>query len=67
MENNIFAFILYRAVDGRNFKSYKTFSPETKSFSDYFVKEGSRYEYTMKVQLKSGQITDFGEVVAVQF
>ncbi|GAA5032111.1 hypothetical protein GCM10011506_24450 [Marivirga lumbricoides] len=67
MNNSIHAFVLYRAVDGRNFKSYKTFSPETKSFSDYFVKEGSRYEYTLKVQLKSGQITDFGEVVAVQF
>ncbi len=59
-------FILYRAVNGKNFMTYKTLEPSVNSYEDNFVKAGSTYEYTVKVQFKNGVETGFGKIVALK-
>ncbi|MEJ0029141.1 MAG: hypothetical protein WDO15_01650 [Bacteroidota bacterium] len=47
-----FRFILYRAVNGSAFDSYKSLSGNISTFSDKNVKKGSKYEYSVGVVLQ---------------
>jgi fibronectin type 3 domain-containing protein len=61
---NVDYYIIYRAVDGRNFKTYSTVKSEYNTFKDHFLKLGSKYEYTVVIQFKDGRTSGFGKIVA---
>ena len=58
-----YRFILYRAVNGSPFTSYKTLEGTTTTFNDTNVREGSRYEYSVGVVFSDGRKAPFGKVV----
>lgn len=63
---DVHKFMLYRAVEGKDFMSYKALDPDVNSYQDYFIKPGLQYEYTIKVQYKDGRTSDFGKIVALK-
>ncbi len=63
---NVDHYAIYRAVDGRNFKAYKTVGADSNSFRDHFIKSDSFYEYALKVHLNDGRSSGFGRVVSLE-
>jgi fibronectin type 3 domain-containing protein len=61
-----YRFIIYRAVNGSGFTSYKTFGGTVNSFRDTEVKKGSAYEYSVGVIYKDGVKAPFGKIVKTQ-
>jgi hypothetical protein len=57
-----YRFILYRAVNGSAFESYKSISGNITTFNDKEVKKGSQYEYSVGVIYKDGKKAPFGKV-----
>lgn len=62
-----YRFILYRAVNGSAFTSYKSLDGKTTTFNDTNVREGSRYEYSVGVIFHDGRKAPFGKVVAAAY
>jgi len=62
-----YRFILYRAVNGSPFTSYKTLDGKTTIFNDTNVRENSRYEYSVGVVFSDGRKAPFGKVVEAVF
>lgn len=62
-----YRFIVYRAVNGSGFTSYKTFNGTISSFRDTEVRKGSAYEYAVGVIYKDGVKAPFGKIVKTQF
>jgi len=58
-----YRFVLYRAVNGSSFTSYKTLRGSITTFNDTDVREGSTYEYSVGVIFKDGRKAPFGKVV----
>lgn len=61
--NGDYRFIVYRAVDGSGFMSYKSFDGKVTSFTDNDVKKGRSYEYSIGVIYKDGKKAPFGSIV----
>lgn len=66
-DENVHKYVVYRAVDGKNFTTYKHFEPSEKQCKDYMIKAGANYEYTVKVKFKDGRESGFGKIVAMKF
>jgi hypothetical protein len=66
-DENVYKYVIYRAVDGKNFMTYKHVEPSEKQCKDYMVKPGAQYEYTVKVKFVDGRESGFGKVVAMGF
>jgi fibronectin type 3 domain-containing protein len=62
-----FRFILYRAVNGSAFDSYKSLSGNINAFSDKDVRKGSKYEYSVGVVYKDGKKAPFGSIATTSF
>ena len=62
-----FRFVLYRAVNGSAFDSYKSLSGNINTFSDKEVKKGYKYEYSVGVIYKDGKKAPFGTVAKTSF
>lgn len=65
--DNVFKYVIYRAVDGKNFMTYKHIEPSEKQCKDYMIKQGAKYEYTVKVKFADGRESGFGKIVAMEF
>jgi fibronectin type 3 domain-containing protein len=59
-------FILYRAVEGATFVTYKSLPGSEHSFSDHTIRKGMTYEYTIKAVYNSGKQTPFGNIVSAK-
>jgi len=57
-------FILYRAVEGATFVTYKSLSPTENSFKDSMIRKGIKYEYTIKAVYDNGKQTPFSNIVS---
>ncbi len=57
-------FILYRAVEGASFVTYKSLGPEDSSFKDNMIRPGVKYEYTIKAVYNTGKQTPFSNIVS---
>jgi fibronectin type 3 domain-containing protein len=66
-DDNVYKYVIYRAVDGKNFMTYKHIEPSEKQCKDYMIKQGAKYEYTVKVKFKDGRESGFGKIVAMEF
>ncbi len=62
-----YRFVLYRAVNGSAFNSYKTFQGSLSSFADPDVRPGSTYEYSLGVIFKDGRKAPFGKIAKTTF
>lgn len=62
-----YRFIVYRAVNGSGFNSYKSIQGNLSSFADPDVKPGSTYEYSVGVVFKDGRKAPFGKVIKTTF
>ncbi len=62
-----YRFVLYRAVNGSAFDSYKSLSGNITTFTDKEVKKGSRYEYSVGVIYKDGKKAPFGQIAKTVF
>ena len=62
-----YRFIVYRAVNGSAFNSYKSIQGNLSSFADPDVKPGSTYEYSVGVIFKDGKKAPFGKVIKTSF
>ena len=62
-----YRYVLYRAVNGSNFSSYKSLEAGTSSFTDGNVKKGTIYEYTINVVYPNGRKSGFGAIAKAQF
>ncbi|MDH5398002.1 MAG: hypothetical protein OEX02_07640 [Cyclobacteriaceae bacterium] len=60
-------FVLYRAVNGGNFQSYKSIESNTSEFNDKSVKVEYTYKYALKVHQKNGKTSKFGNIVDLEF
>ncbi len=58
-----YRFIVYRAVNGSSFNSYRSIQGNLTSFSDSDVKSGNTYEYSVGVVFKDGRKAPFGKVI----
>jgi hypothetical protein len=59
-------FILYRAVEGATFVTYKSLPGSEHSFSDHTIRKGMTYEYAIKAVYNSGKQTPFGNIVSAK-
>ncbi|MCK5101644.1 MAG: hypothetical protein KAR17_02475, partial [Cyclobacteriaceae bacterium] len=57
-------YVLYRAVEGTSFVSYKSIPVGENSFKDYRIRKGIKYEYTIKVVYNTGKQTPFSNIVS---
>ncbi len=64
-ESNVKRFILYRAVEGSSFVTYKSLAPTDKTFKDSMIRKGIRYEYSIKAVYDTGKQTPFSNIVSV--
>ena len=58
-----YRFVLYKAINGGPFQSYKSIKGNINEFNDYDVKKEKQYEYVLKVHLKNGKTSGFGKIV----
>lgn len=59
-------FIVYRAVDGASFVTYKSLSPEDNTFQDKMIRPESKYEYTIRAVYDTGKQTPFSNIVSAK-
>lgn len=64
--DNVYKYVIYRAVDGKNFMTYQHIEPSIKQYRDYTLKAGSNYEYTVKVKFTDGRESGFGKIVGLK-
>ncbi len=57
-----YRFIIYRAVNGSAFSSYKSVSGSLSTFKDKELKKGSSYEYAVGVVFKNGKKAPYGKI-----
>lgn len=57
-----YRFVLYRAMNGSKFISYKSLDQNVNSFTDYNIETNSTYEYTIRVIYSDGKKSAFGEI-----
>lgn len=62
-----YRFVLYRAVNGSAFDSYKSLSGNITTFTDKEVKKGGKYEYSVGVIYKDGKKAPFGSIAKTTF
>lgn len=62
-----YRFILYRAVNGSAFDSYKSLNSSVSVFKDEEVKTGNSYEYSIGVIFKNGKKSPYGKIVKTVF
>ncbi|HYG39734.1 MAG TPA: hypothetical protein VD908_13995 [Cytophagales bacterium] len=61
-----YRFVIYRAVNGSNFVSYKSIDSGNLIFDDKDVRKGNTYEYTINVIFKDGRKSGFGGIAKAQ-
>jgi fibronectin type 3 domain-containing protein len=62
-----YRFVLYRAVNGSAFDSYRSLEGSVTTFSDKDVKKGAKYEYSVGVIYKDGKKAPFGGIAKTVF
>ena len=62
-----YRFVLYRAVNGSSFDSYKSLEGHVTTFTDKDVKKGAKYEYSVGVIYKDGKKAPFGGIAKTVF
>jgi len=62
--NEVKRYILYRAVEGASFASYKSIPVGKNSFKDHRIRKGINYEYSIKVVYASGKQSPFSNIIS---
>jgi len=57
-------YILFRAVAGASFVSYKSLPAKDTSFEDHMIRKGVQYEYCIKAVFNNGRQTPFSNIVS---
>ncbi len=63
-DGKVSRYLLFRAVDGNSFVTYKSLPVGDNSFKDNMIRDGIKYEYTIKAVYKTGKQTPFSNIVS---
>jgi uncharacterized protein len=62
-----FYYVLYKAINGSNFTTYKKLLSSQSEFTDDRIEKGEQYEYTLKVVYGDGKESAFSPYASVKF